>query len=176
MNRTALLLASAASAVAFAANKDAAAAAPKTSAPAAPAGDKPVVVPNLTAISATPMPLPQRGARGGKGSIYPFDGLLPPQRDEQGNVVAAYSFGVTNKTARDLSSIVSNANKKYMKKKTNADGSFVYKMNEVETSPGVKVQVPSSEHVMEAERKFAVYAVDPKTDPEGAQARVYREL
>lgn len=174
MKRTAspALMTSAAVALAFAG----AAAKTADSKPAEGAAKTTKEAPQLTAIS-TAVALPEkRAAAGGKGSVYPFAELGAPTRDEAGNITAAASFGVKNKTAREMSSIVSNANKKYLTKKRNADGSYVYKTKQIEVAPGQTADVPSTDHEMVAERKFVVYSVDPKTDPEGAQSRVFREI
>jgi len=117
----------------------------------APAADaaaaKPRILPEITAIATgIAIPTGASAARGSK-SPYNFDEL---------EVGAA--FGVKNKTAKQLSSIVSNQNRKdnNQRQKTNADGSPAFKTEYTETKDvngavigKVPHQVPDTEWIKE---------------------------
>lgn len=107
------------------------------------------VAPQLTGAP-IPLALPTRPAA--RTSPYPFDALGAPTRDAAGNVTAAFSFGVKNKTARELAQVVSNANKRYRKETGEGENKTTFQ-----------------------ERRFFAVDCDPATDPEGAKARVYRD-
>ena len=124
------------------------------------------VVPELTAVR-TDIPLPQGASRGSK-STYDFDSIA-------GTVGA--SFGVKNKDARSLGSVVTNANKRFAKEapnKTNPDGSIVYKTTEMRDGAGNVTHMPTTEPEKEQAVVFKAFDVDAKTDPDGAQARIFR--
>jgi hypothetical protein len=145
-----------------AAQSDAAATAPKPA-------------PVIGEISAAPLPQVTR-ARGGKAaSIWPFDKLEAPQKDEAGNIVAAFSFPVTGKTKREMSTIVSNANRKNRVPKTDANGATVYKTKELKDAAGNVTNVPTNEPELVAAKHFVVYEVKPE-DNGGATLRVFRDL
>lgn len=123
------------------------------------------VAPVLTAISAA-VPIPAGLGKRGRGgnTLYPFDKLEPGQ-----------SFGIKNKTAKNMASVVSGANKRFMIEKKDANGNTVFKTNEVKHPDGTVTHVPSLEAEMIAGRTFIAGDVDPKTDPEGASVRVWRK-
>ncbi len=109
------------------------------------------VEPVLTGIAA--IPLPERASKRGSISLYPFDTLA--------NVGEA--FGVTNKTAAQLSSIVSNANRKAMVPETDAAGNAVYNTKELVGADGSKTTVPDSNNPkMKAGKHFFAFDVTPE--------------
>lgn len=84
--------------------------------------------------------------RGGISSHYKFDSL---------SEVGA-SFGIKNKTAVQINAIVSRENRRHMTETTDP------------TNPSKKVKTYS--------KKYNVFDVDPKTDPDGAKCRVFRTI
>lgn len=143
------------------------AAADQTNAAAPAAAEKaPRVAPVLTAIS-TAVPMPQnltKRSRGGN-SLYPFDSL----------VEVGQSFGIKNKTAKNLASVISGANKRYMVDAVDAHGNPVFKQNEVKQADGSVTKVPTLEREKMPGKTFVAADVDPKTDPDGATVRVWRK-
>lgn len=114
---------------------------------AAPAATKTVagkvrIAPELTAIR-TDIQMPAK-KRGGMTGHYDFDSL---------SAVGA-SFGIKNKTAAQISSIVSKENRRHMTESVDP------------TNPAKKVKTYA--------KKFDVFDVDSKTDPDGAKCRVFR--
>jgi hypothetical protein len=122
------------------------------------------------AFLALPAKAPSRA--GGKSS-YDFDKLDAPRQDENGNTLYA-SFPVMNKTAKQLRSVVSAANKRQLRDASHADGSPKFKMKELTDANGAKVTVATSEREQEYAKYFRVFETDPTTDPAGAAARVFR--
>lgn len=123
------------------------------------------VAPELTAIStAVPMPEPTTSRRGSK-SPYPFDALT----------AVGMSFGIKNKTAKNMGSIISNQNRKAMVEKKDADGNTVFKTNEMKDAEGNVTRVPTTEPEMVATKHFFAVDCDPKNDPDGASVRVFRD-
>lgn len=129
--------------------------------------------PVLTVIaSPKEVPMPARVSTRGSKTNYPFDQLT----------AIGMSFGVTNKTAKQLASIVSNQNRKLGKIVNNPDGTPKVKEvihrdpqgNEIGRSPEMKDGKPVYE--TEPSKKFYAVDTDPKKDPHKATARVFREL
>jgi hypothetical protein len=129
-------------------------------------GDR--VAPVLTEIrnrDAVPMPTVQN--KRGSTTSYPFDKLEVGQ-----------SFGVNNKTVKQLSSIISNQNRKPGPPKRDATGAIVYKMIEVRDANGVVTgHMASKEAETDDDKKKHFFAaeVDPKTDPDKVKVRVWRD-
>lgn len=123
------------------------------------------VAPELTGVSKT-VPMPVRASTRGSKTIYPFEALTE----------IGMSFGVKNKTAEQLTSIISNQNRKLGAVKKNADGSPVFKMQDMKDASGAVVgQVPTTEHDHEPQKHFFAVNVDKRKDPEGASVRVFRD-
>lgn len=106
----------------------------------------------------------KRASNRGSKSIYNLDDLP-----------VAGSIGVVNKTASQLRQIVSNANRKHRTEKRDDNGAVVYKTKPLSGPDGV-TNVPTNEPEMIATRKYMVVDTDPKTDPDKASARIFREL
>lgn len=122
------------------------------------------IAPQITEIrSDVPMPEPTKGNRGSK-SQYDFDKLEVGQ-----------SFGIKNKTAREMSSIVSNANRKNQADKRDAAGNVVFKTKTVTDQAGNKVVVPTLDPEKVALKVFFAADTNPKTDPDGASVRIFRK-
>ena len=102
------------------------------------------VAPELTAVS-TSVPMPQK-RRGGMSSHYNFDSLT----------TVGASFGIKNKSASQISSIVSKENRRHMSETVDP------------TNPAKKVKTFA--------KKFDVFDVDSKNDPDGAKCRVFRTI
>lgn len=105
------------------------------------------------------IPVPAKrppGLRGGK-PLYDFEGLAVSQ-----------SFGVFDKTFKQVNSTVSSANKRAKSvPDLNTNGTpktIIAKVN------GVDTPVPA----MKKEKVFFASSVDPKTDPDQASVRVWR--
>lgn len=137
-------------------------------APKAPA--KPRVEPVLAGVNLD-IPMPQR-ARPGSEPKYPFAEL------EVGK-----AFGIKNKTAKDMGSVISAANRRYSEVKKDDAGNVVYQMKELEGEGGVKMSVPDTTKPEKvATRHF--FAVDVTaeqaktfkgTPNEGIKVLVYRD-
>lgn len=94
----------------------------------------------------TDIPMPVRIRRGGPKSHYDFASLAAP----------GASFGVKNKTSAQIGPIVSKENKR----------------NRLESVDPTN----QSRKVVTYSRKYEVFDVDPKTDPDGAKCRVFRTI
>lgn len=121
------------------------------------------VAPELTAVSKA-IPIPTNVNTRGSKSLYPFDSLTE----------VGMSFGMKNKKASSLASIVSNQNRKALEPKKDENGNIVYKQKEMKDASGNVTYVPTGDPEMVQTKKFQVADVDPKTDPEGAACRVWR--
>ena len=118
----------------------------------------------LTAISAA-VPIPANAGKSNRGarSLYPFDDLDIGQ-----------SFGIQNKTAKQMASTVSGANKRHMVDAKDAEGNIIFKTQTVKQPDGTEVKVATLEPEKVAGRTFVVMDVDPASDPDKAVARVWR--
>lgn len=123
------------------------------------------VAPVLTAVSTT-VPMPERNSNRGSKTSYPFSALT----------AAGMSFGVKNKTAANLASIVSNQNRKPGPIKRDASGNVIFKTKPMTDASGAVIgNTPTTEpEHMDGPKYFAVDC-EPKTDPDGASARVFRQ-
>lgn len=135
-----------------------------SSTPKTKTAQPPRVAPVLTAVSTT-VPMPDRNANRGSKTSYPFEALT----------AAGMSFGVKNKTAKQLASIISNQNRKPGPTKRNPDGSIVYKTSDMTDAQGNVTKVPTSEPETMPGKQFFAIDCDPKTDPDGASVRVFRQ-
>lgn len=120
------------------------------------------VAPLITTISKE-IPMPEKKGRGSK-SLYPFDDLE-----------VGASFGVKNKTASGMASIVSNQNRLNRVVKKDENGNTVFKTKELKGADGTKTHVPTDKPEMIGTKRFVCSDVDPKTDPDGATVRVWRQ-
>jgi hypothetical protein len=160
MNTRSILLACAAATVTARAF-DNATAAPKTAR----------VEPALTGVFKIDMP--ERKNRRGSTSIYSFDSLTE----------VGMAFGVKNKDAASLSSVVSNANKKARIDETDGAGNVVYETKTLtDPSTGNKTDVPDTTKPRKiATKEFFAVDVDAAmkkkiagTPLEGSKALVFR--
>jgi len=136
---------------------------PQPATAAAPASND---TPFTSLTKAIPIPdkRPSSGKRGGK-SIYPFEKM------EIGE-----SFGVVGKTFKNVNSTVASANKRWAKPDklvdlSNPDGTPKMIDVPVPGQPGVTTPV----RARGPERVFFASPVDPKTDPDKAEVRVWRK-
>lgn len=113
------------------------------------------------------IPVPtHRSARGSK-SIYPFDDL--PVNG---------SFGVHGRTAKQMASIVSNANRaaKNQQPKKDENGNVIFKTREVkDATTGVISHENTNEFVTENIKNFFAVDVNPAEDADGASVRIFRD-
>lgn len=123
----------------------------------------PRVAPVLTAVSST-VPMPDRNAARGSKTIYPFEMLT----------AIGMSFGIKNKTAKQLASIISNQNRKVGPTKRNPDGSIVYKTQDMTAPDGSVTKVPTSEPETLPGKKYFAIDCDAKKDPDNANVRIFR--
>lgn len=143
-----------------------------SSAPASTTANSTVRVAPIIAPVSSAVAMPERSSLNkGSKSLYPFASL----------VAVGQSFGVKNKTAKQLASIVSNANKnaadhatKHPVQKKDANGQPIPKTTPVTDPSGIVTQVPTGEFENEDAREYFVVDTDPKTDPDGATSRVFR--
>jgi hypothetical protein len=139
-------------------------------APAAPVAAKAAkaettkrIAPELTTITSE-VELPKKVSKRGSKSLYPFEKLEVGQ-----------SFGVTNKTAAGMASIISNQNRKHRAEKQDENGNTVFEMKDLKGADGTVTQVPTDKPVMNVDKHFFASNCDPKKDPDGASVRVFRD-
>lgn len=114
----------------------------------------------------TTVPMPASHERNPTRSQYDFEALQVGQ-----------SIGIIGRKAENLTSTVANANRKFAEPKRDANGNLVYKMTDIKDAAGnVTGRVPdTSKPETVPTRRFFAIDVDPKTDPEGATVRIFRE-
>lgn len=163
MRKIALLGASSAMVTAFAAGDAPAAPKPATAARGR-TGPKPGserVAPVISEIDSD-VPLPAQKSRG--NSSYPFDSLAAPGQ----------SFHVANKTAKQLSSIVSAANRKRAVEKRDVNGAIVMKTVKIKDADGKTIGTQPGDKP-EMVNTVVFEAVDVGADDKrGKGARVFR--
>lgn len=120
-----------------------------------------------------PPPMTRAGGRGGK-SIYPFDTMADPTFDTNGNFTSSASFFVPIKTAKNMASTISSANKRFEKQDKNADGTP--KFTEVSGENGA---APTRTAVMVKTKAFRAVNVTQSNDVDAKAAskdgvRIYR--
>jgi hypothetical protein len=116
--------------------------------PGAPTG--PRVAPVTSAAVKIDLPIPER--RGGNRSLYPFESLTE----------AGMAFGIKGKPAKNLSSVINNANKKFLTQERDANGTPVFETKSVPQADGTTLTVPDTEKPkMVASRKFRAVDVTP---------------
>jgi hypothetical protein len=104
--------------------------------------------PVITGV-ASGLVMPQRQSKRGSESLFPFDSLTE----------IGMAFGVKDRDAKSLSSIISNANRKAREPKRDATGAVVYKTTELKDANGSVVgTTPTTEPEMVATKHF--FAVD----------------
>jgi hypothetical protein len=144
--------------VAFA---NAAAEAPKGG---AKGGKSNLPAPEITTVSSA-VTMPVKVSNRGSATAYPFAALT----------TVGMSFGIKNRSRKNMTSIVSNANRKALVPANNADGSPKFKTKELTGGDGTKTVVPTDEREMVASAHYVAVDVDAKTDPDGASVRVFRD-
>lgn len=154
----AIVGASMASVAAFA-NAPAAGTAPKKG------GKSDLPAAEITAVS-TAVQMPVKVSNRGSTSQYPFAALT----------AVGMSFGVKNRTRKNMTSIVSNANRKAPQvPKLDANNNPVFKTQEVKDAAGNVTKIPTQEPETVGAVHYVAVEVDPKTDPDGASVRVFRD-
>ena len=130
------------------------------------------VDPAITGVFALAVPEGKSNSNRGSKSPYPFDTIEPGQ-----------AFGVKNKTAKQLSSIVSNQNRKESNHRPVKDeaGNIVYKTKDITAPDGTVTKVPTKEPEPEQIKAFVAYDVDAElkakikgTPLEGSTVLVFR--
>jgi hypothetical protein len=145
------------SAIAFAAADKGGSATPPATPPAPPAAATKEPEVKVLGIR-TDIARPEGARKSGAKSKYDFDALEVGQ-----------SFGVIGKTAKSFNSIIYAAEQRLGEKVKNPDGTE--KMRVKKNKDGSTELVNEINKV----REFTAYDVDPKTDPEGATVRVFRD-
>lgn len=122
------------------------------------------IAPVLTPIIAD-VPIPEVASRPRRGikSVYPFDQLDIGQ-----------SFGVSNKTLKQIASVVSAQNRKHLVQKLDDQGRPLTRPITAKTADGHTVTTAGTKPVMVASKRFYAAEVDPKRDPAKATIRVWR--
>lgn len=100
-------------------------------------------IPVITAVS-TAIPIPERSNRRGSKSAYDFSVLT----------AVGTSFGVKNKTIKQVNPIVHRENKRNCTETADP------------TQPGKTIKTYKA--------RYEAFEVDPKTDPDNAKVRVFR--
>jgi hypothetical protein len=125
------------------------------------------------------MPANAIGRRGSPGK-YDWDGLAAPViNDANDPTKNEYdSFGVKGHNKKSFQSTLHTGNKRYRKvvDKLDENGAVVRKMTDIKDAEGKVVgQAPGEvEKETITEREFIAVDVDPKTDPDGAELRIFR--
>lgn len=117
-------------------------------------------------VSDMPIPTITRGAVGSR-SPFPFDTMEVGQ-----------SFGVSNKTAKQMSSIVSNQNRKASnyRNKVDAEGKEILTpATPITDANGNVVGQKPGEPIKEQIKVWVVSEVDHKKDPAKARVRIWRK-
>lgn len=135
-------------------------------------GTKPRVEPLFTPVSDA-IAMPVRVSKRGSASIYPFASLT----------AVGMSFGVKNKDAKSLSSVISNANRKAVIDRKDAAGNIVYKTTEIKDANGTVVgRTPTTEPETDVTAHYFAVDVDAAmaktlkgTPAEGSKAVVFRD-
>lgn len=130
------------------------------------------VEPALT--GAASIKLEPRQSKRGSVSLYPFDSLT----------AAGMAFGVKNKTASQLSSIISNQNRKHVQPVQDAAGNVEYETKEIKGADGAVTNVPdttkpkttATRHFYAVDVDDAIKAQIKGTALEGAKTLVYRDI
>lgn len=128
--------------------------------------------PVFTGVGVKLAVMPVKATKRGSATLYPFD-----------KIAVGEAFGVNNKTAANLSSIVSNANRKNTKPVLDGNGNPTFGTKELSGEGGIKTLVPdTSKPKREAVKHF--YALDVTTEIkatikgtalEGSTALVFRD-
>lgn len=116
--------------------------------------------------------MPTKTSKRGSVSLYPFASLEIGQ-----------CFGVKNKTAAQLSSIVSNANRKAMEQAKDEAGNLLFETKTISGADGSTTEVPdASKPKMVATKHFFAHDVDAEyaktikgTKLEGSTVLVFRD-
>jgi hypothetical protein len=145
----------------------------KTVETAASTTDNNVTILGAFSLAALGLTLPATKSRGTK-SKYAFDSLT----------AVGMVLGVKGKEARNLSSVVSNANRKYVTQVTGADGLPVFETKQIAGADGQIMNVPdTTKPVTTAERKFRAVEVTAEikaslvgTPLEGSDALIERVI
>lgn len=150
MKKTLIASTAVLSARAFASNPKAATGA-ATAAPAAAPKTGKREEPAIAGVIKLAVPEGKSNSNRGSKSPYPFD-----------TIEAGECFGVKNKTAKQLSSIVSNQNRKESNHRPvkDAAGNIVYKTTEIKDGAGNVTLVPTKEPETEQIKAFVAYDVD----------------
>ena len=135
----------------------------KSKTPVAKTAPKPRVAPDITDITDA-VEMPKKASNRGSKSLYPFDQLEINQ-----------SFGVKNKTAAGIASIVSNQNRKHCEEKVDENGDTVFETKEVKGVDGTVTEVSTGKPVIIVNKHFFAIDCNPKTDPHDASVRVFRD-
>lgn len=121
------------------------------------------VAPVVSAVT-TDVPMPEFSTNRGSKSLYPFDDLA-----------VGGSFGVANKTLKQMSSIISNQNRKTPGQKRDDNGALMFEQvpvkdannNVIGHQPGEPIMLPPV-------KEFRGADVDAKKDPQKATVRIWR--
>lgn len=114
----------------------------------------------------TTLTMPSRDARrtGGFKSKYGFE-----------NMEVGTSIGVVGRSAKTLASTISGANRRFRVEKRDEKGAIVYEQIPLKDATGNVTSYTQGPALFEQQRHFFAIDTDPKTDPEGATARIWRD-
>lgn len=142
-------------------------------APAATAPKAPRVEPVIAGAGGVKIEMPERRSNRGSVSLYPFDSLA-----------VGTAFGVKNKKAADMSSIISNQNRKHLVPKKDEAGNAMFETKTLAGSDGSVTNVPdTTKPITEPSKRFYAVDVNPDlkakikgTELEGSSVLVFREI
>lgn len=122
------------------------------------------IAPVITALAAdVPVPAIAVKQRRGIKSQYPFADLEIGQ-----------SFGVTNKSYKQIMSVVSAVNRKHLVEKRDENGNVMTIALKARDANGKLVETAGRKSIMVPSKRFVCAEVNPKTDPAKASVRVWR--
>lgn len=133
--------------------------------PAAAKKPEPVIIGVSTAVVMPDLSARKNGKRGNKVT-YDVSALQVGQ-----------SLAIKGRKAENLTSTISTANRddKYATFKTDTNGNPLHAVIENRDANGVVVSTTQGEKLVASRRVFFAYDCDPKTDPEGADVRIFRD-
>ena len=108
--------------------------------------------------------IPEQTNNRGTKPIYPFNDLKKGE-----------SFGIKGKTAASIASVVSGYNRQSLGDKIGEDGKPVFKTKKIKQSDGSVKEITTDKVEQERKKHFFAQDVDPKTDPDAATVRVFRD-
>lgn len=136
--------------------------APTTGAPVATAKAEPVIIGVSSAVA-----LPARSSRRGNKGVYDLTKLT----------AVGMSLAIKGRKKENLTSTISSANRdeRFATFKTDEAGLPVFGVKEIKDAAGNVVNRVQGDKIVLSRRVFFAHDCDPKTDPDGADVRIFRD-